>query len=81
MKKYKKRQIDKFLLAAVGSRIRASRLSSGHRTLRCLAGKIDVAEGQVSSWENGHRLPSAIFLIAIADACNVSVDFLLGRAH
>lgn len=44
-----------------------------------LAERIGVAQSSMSEYETGKRDPKSNMLERIADACNVSVDFLLGR--
>lgn len=44
-----------------------------------LAKKANVTKAAVSNYENGHSTPSNDTLVAIADALDVSTDYLLGR--
>ena len=41
--------------------------------------KLDVTKTAVSNWENGNRTPDIDTINKIADYCNVSADYLLGR--
>ena len=41
---------------------------------------IGVSRATIGFYENGERVPDAITLIKIADACDVDVEFLLGRS-
>lgn len=43
--------------------------------------KLNVTKVAVSNWENGHRKPDPDMLIKIADTCDVSVDWILGRTN
>lgn len=48
-------------------------------TQKELAKTIGVSAGTLSDYENGNHDPKSDCLARIADACNVTVDFLLGR--
>lgn len=48
-------------------------------TQKELAARIGVSAGTLSDYENGNHDPRSDYLSKIADECNVSVDFLLGR--
>lgn len=41
--------------------------------------KFGVSQNAVSAWERNAKFPHPTTLVEIADACNVSVDWLLGR--
>lgn len=41
--------------------------------------KLDVTKTAISNWENGNRIPDLNTINKIADYCNVSADYLLGR--
>jgi transcriptional regulator with XRE-family HTH domain len=60
----------------IGERIKAlrseQRLSQGD-----LAGKIGADAGQISRYENGHIAPSADAIVRLAEALDVSCDYLL----
>lgn len=45
-----------------------------------LAEKSDISRVMVSRYENGMATPTIDVLISLADALNVSIDYLLGRA-
>ena len=60
----------------IGARIRDSREAKGW-TQRQLAHRIDVAEAQISRWENGRALPQPQSLEAVARALEVPVESLL----
>ncbi len=59
-------------------RIREARQLAG-LTQKELAARIGVSAGTLSDYENGNHDPRSDYLSKIADECNVSVDFLLGR--
>ena len=60
------------------TRIRQLRKERG-LNVNAFALRIGCSTGScVTWWERGERLPSAVYLFAIAQACNVSVDWLLG---
>lgn len=61
----------------IGKRIKALRLERmlTHRQLSDILG---ISVVSISGWENGSRQPSAEALILLANAFNVSVDYLLG---
>src|SRR2546423_4738655 len=45
-----------------------------------LANRADMAAASISHFETGQRLPSLDSLVKLADALEVSIDTLLGRA-
>jgi transcriptional regulator with XRE-family HTH domain len=57
----------------VGARIKKARLRSG-LTQTDLARRIDVADAQISRWENGRAMPAMETLEAIADALGVPTE-------
>lgn len=59
-------------------RIKEARQLAG-LTQKELAARIGVSAGTLSDYENGNHDPKSDYLSKIADECNVSVDFLLGR--
>ena len=63
----------------IGQRLRISRLASG-LSLRDLMAKIDnrVTAQAISKYERNESMPSSGVLIALADALDVSVDYLAG---
>lgn len=63
----------------IGQRLRISRLASG-LSLRGLEAKIDnrVTAQAISKYERNESMPSSGVLIALADALDVSVDYLAG---
>ena len=48
-------------------------------TQKELAKTIGVSAGTLSDYENGNHDPKSDSLVRIADACGVTVDYLLGR--
>jgi len=63
----------------IGARIALVRKASGLSQEQM--GEIIGANKQtVSRWERGIRSPDGEYLRAIADACNCSADFILGRS-
>lgn len=48
-------------------------------TLKQLASVVGVSEGAISHYETGRREPDPDMLGRIANALNVSVDYILGR--
>src|SRR5215471_16251494 len=48
-------------------------------TIEDTARRIGVSVATYGKWERGKALPSAEYLIKIADSYEVSVDYLLGR--
>lgn len=46
-----------------------------------LAKLMNVTKQTVSNWENGHRIPEANTLKALADLFDCSVDYLLSRTE
>ena len=61
----------------IGKRIKALRLEKGW-THRQLSDILKISVVSISGWENGSRQPSAEALILLANAFDVSVDYLLG---
>jgi transcriptional regulator with XRE-family HTH domain len=61
------------LRGRVGRRIRDARLRSG-LTQTELAKRIDVADAQISRWENGKAMPAMTTLESIADALGVTAE-------
>lgn len=61
------------------NRIRESRKAKS-LTMKELAQKIGVVESTVSMYETGKREPDYATLGKIADALNVTIDYLLGRS-
>lgn len=45
-----------------------------------LAKKVNTTKGTISNYENGHSTPSNEMLVFLADALNVTTDYLLGRS-
>ena len=61
----------------IGMRIKSLRLEKS-MTHRQLSDALGVSVVSISGWENGTRQPSASALISLANAFDVSVDYLLG---
>ena len=63
----------------IGQRLRISRLAAG-LLLRDLEAKIDnrVTAQAISKYERNESMPSSGVLIALADALDVTVDYLMG---
>ncbi len=62
----------------IGERIRYLREKNGY-TQEKLEEITDIQKGTISKYENSHNSPSAENIEKIADAFNVSVDYLFGR--
>ncbi|MFC7319849.1 helix-turn-helix domain-containing protein [Halobacillus campisalis] len=62
----------------LSQRLKYSRKTKG-LTQSELANKIKTTKGTVSNYENGYSTPSNEMLISLANALDVSVDYLLGR--
>jgi len=64
-------------------RVFAKRLSLAlqrkRMTGRALAKILGVNEARISDYRAGRKTPGVEYLVAIADALDVSVDWLLGR--
>ena len=63
----------------IGDRIKAKRTEMGW-SQQALASESGIPQGTLSRVEAGRRCPGAQLLIDLADAMNVSVDWLLGRS-
>lgn len=64
----------------LGDKIREIRLAKKISQVE-LAKTLDVTKQSVSNWENENIQPSIEMLSRIANALNVSTDFLLSRDH
>ena len=62
----------------IGDRVRERR-NELHITQEELAECADITQVMVSQYERGTHCPTAANLIKLADALNVSTDWLLGR--
>ena len=63
-------------MKSIGERIKEIRKESG--LSQQMFGKVlAVSQDTVSLWENGRSLPTAEFLIAMAQSFGVSVDYIL----
>ncbi|MBO4990509.1 MAG: helix-turn-helix transcriptional regulator [Clostridia bacterium] len=60
-----------------GYRIKEARKEKGY-TQQLLAQKIGYSQSVVSDWEKGISDPSAKAIVALAQALEVSADYLLG---
>lgn len=43
--------------------------------------KSSIALSTISSWELGNKMPSTLFLSALAEVYNVSIDYIIGRTN
>lgn len=59
-------------------RLKKARKQAGFSNQEDLAKKANISRGAISYYESGGRLPDINFFINIADALNVSYDYLLG---
>ncbi len=61
----------------------AARLSEafGNDTQEVTARKLNTTQGNVSKWITGQQMPTSDFLIEIAKAYDVSIDWLLGLSE
>lgn len=53
----------------------------GEETQTAFAKRLGISRASVGFYENGDRLPSNSQIQKIADKCNVSVDWLLGKSN
>ncbi len=60
-------------------RLRAVRMQR-EITQTALAGMTQIPQGRLSAFEGGYRTPGPTELVAIADALDMDLDFLLGRS-
>ena len=60
----------------IGERIKEIRKESG-LSQQAFGKALAVSQDTVSLWENGKSLPTAEFLIAMAQTFNVSTDYIL----
>ncbi len=58
--------------------IKKVRLSEGDSQAH-MGEKLGVAQRTIAGWESGARQPNAEMIVKIAEAYNVSTDYLLGR--
>lgn len=68
-----------------GSNMLSQRLRFARRnkklTQEGLASLVNTSKGTISNYENGHSTPSNEMLVTLADALDVSIDYLLGRSE
>ncbi|UOQ91478.1 helix-turn-helix domain-containing protein [Halobacillus shinanisalinarum] len=64
----------------LSQRLKYSRKTKG-LTQSKLANEIKTTKGTISNYENGYSTPSNEMLISLANALDVSVDYLLGRSE
>jgi len=62
----------------LGQRIHEMRLALGWSQVT-LAARLNISKQTVSNWENDNIQPSIEMLVRLADAFNVTTDYLLGR--
>lgn len=62
----------------IGTRVKDARMELGI-TQEQLGDKVGVSKVSICGYEQGTRMPSISILPNLADALNVSVDYLLGR--
>lgn len=60
--------------------IRKARIEAG-LTIKQLGEMIGIKESAMSRYERGQSKPSILVVIAIADALDVSLDYLVGRSN
>ena len=65
-------------LWTIGEIVRTLRKESSHKTQEQFAELIDTTPETVSNIERGIVMPNTKTLINIAEACNVSIDYILG---
>ena len=65
-------------LWTIGEIVRKLRKEKIHKTQEQFAELIDVSTDTVSNIERGIVMPNTKTLINIAEACNVSIDYILG---
>lgn len=63
-----------------GKRLKELRKANGY-TIEQFAEKVGIAKSSVGYYENAKRLPDVEILTRIADALNVSADYLIGRTN
>ena len=61
-----------------GERLAQLRIKSGF-TQKVIGEKVGVSKSAFANYESGERHPNFETIVKIADALNVSVDYLLGR--
>ncbi|MYL56607.1 helix-turn-helix domain-containing protein [Virgibacillus halodenitrificans] len=64
----------------LSQRLKYSRKNNG-LTQNELANKLNTTKSTISNYENGYSTPSNEMLISLANALDVSVDYLLGRSE
>lgn len=62
-------------------RLKEERTKAGFSTLEAFANKAKISKGAISYYESGDRKPHIDTFIYIADALNVSYDYLLGYSE
>lgn len=66
-------------MLTIGEAMRKARLDR-HLTQTQLAIKANTSIANIHQWEQGKAYPTIINLIPVADALNISLDELVGRA-
>jgi len=54
-------------------------INESNLTAKEFAKKVGVSQGNITDWKTGRAKPSVDALLKISNACNVSVDYLLGN--
>lgn len=68
------------IIIMLSQRLKSSRKAKG-LTQSELAKKVNTTKGTVSNYENGYSTPSNEMLVSLANALDVSADYLLGRTN
>ena len=69
--------LKKEFMYSLGKRIKMARIQAGY-TQEYIAEKVGVSRTAISRWELGEIEPKITNLLAVAEALNVSTDYLLG---
>src|SRR5262245_18152095 len=64
----------------LGRAMRAARVATYGDIQEQCARALGIAQSDISGWEHGRALPRLDLLVAFANACNTTVDALLGGA-
>lgn len=68
------------LLGELGHRMRLARLATYGPVQKACADALKVTQSQISRWESGQSLPRVTELIRFAEACNTTLEELVGES-
>jgi transcriptional regulator with XRE-family HTH domain len=70
------RSVDPGDAIAFGARLQLARKRAGYKSARALAAALGVSDGNIRAYEVGRQEPTRPILVAMAQLCGVSLDWL-----